>query len=149
LGTKRRHQEEHAVTARPARTIAMLALLVAAMTSAGAVAGQEGHPLTGTWSGEWEPTPADRTHVTLVMSWDGKTVSGTLNPGPNAVPLDTVAVDVATWTVRIEAGGKDASGPRTPIVIEGRLENLGSYHRTLRGTWQEGGSKGRLSLTRD
>src|SRR5262245_57024510 len=33
---------------------------------------QEGHPLTGTWSGDWGPTPTQRNHVTLVMSWDGK-----------------------------------------------------------------------------
>ena len=41
---------------------------------------QEGHPLTGTWAGDWGATPTARTRVTIVMNWDGKAVTGLLNP---------------------------------------------------------------------
>jgi hypothetical protein len=33
---------------------------------------QEGHPLTGTWHGDWGPTPTHRNDVTLVIDRDGK-----------------------------------------------------------------------------
>jgi hypothetical protein len=113
------------------------------------VLAQEGHPLTGTWSGDWGPTPAQRTHLTLVMSWDGKNVSGTINPGPEAAPLGSVFLDVTNWTVRIEADGKDQSGKAVHISAEGKIEDLSSAHRKLSGTWTQGTTKGDFKLTRD
>src|SRR5262245_39865163 len=76
---------------------------------------QEGHPLTGTWAGDWGATATQRTHLTLVLNWDGKNVTGTINPGPDAVPISTVFVDVTNWTVRIEADAKDQSGKAVHI----------------------------------
>jgi hypothetical protein len=35
------------------------------------------------------------------------------------------------------------------MSAEGKLEDLGSYHRTLKGTWQMGAAKGDFHLTRD
>jgi hypothetical protein len=110
------------------------------------VRAQEGHPLTGTWAGD---CGAQRSHVTIVMAWDGKAVTGTINPGPDAVPIGSVALDVANWTVRIEADGKDASGKPAHITAEGRIEDLGSYHRRIVGSWTQGTAKGDCRLTRD
>src|SRR3989449_10775336 len=64
---------------------------------------QEGHPLTGTWSGDWGPAATQRNHLTIVMNWDGKNVTGMINPGPDAIPLGSVFLDVTNWTIRIEA----------------------------------------------
>ena len=113
---------------------AACALLIASLHA------QEGHPLTGTWAGDWGPSGAQRTHITMVMNWDGKAVTGLINPGPDAIPLTAVSVDWGTWTVRIEAKG---------ITAEGRLEDIGSYHRRIVGTWTQGGTKGDFKLTRD
>ncbi len=110
---------------------------------------QEGHPLTGTWSGDWGPTPTQRNHVTLVMNWDGKNVTGTLNPGPDAVKLGSVFLDLTNWSVRIEADTKDKTGKAFHISAEGKIEDLGSAHRKLSGTWMEGTTKGDFKLTRD
>jgi hypothetical protein len=76
----------------------------------------------------------------MVMNWDGKSVTGLINPGPDALPLTAVSVDWATWTVRLEAKG---------IAAEGRLEDIGSNHRRIVGTWNQGGMKGNFTLTRD
>src|SRR5579871_3714804 len=89
---------------------------------------QEGHPLTGTWSGDWGPNAAQRNHLTLVMSWDGKNISGVLNPGDSAVQIPSIGLDVTNWTVRIEADTKDASGKAVHIIAEGKLDDIGSYH---------------------
>ena len=129
------------------RPIACLVLFLAILVPFPSRA-QEGHPLTGTWAGNWGPTATQRTHVTMVMSWDGKTVTGLINPGPDAVPLTSVSVDWTAWTVRIEADAKDGGKPAR-IVAEGRLEDIGSYHRRLVGTWTQGGTKGDFRLTRD
>src|SRR6266436_1077597 len=51
------------------------ALLVALLIAAPALA-QFGHPLKGTWSGDWGPTKDNRTHVVLEMNWDGKDAAG-------------------------------------------------------------------------
>ena len=109
---------------------------------------QQGHPLTGTWSGDWG-SPTQRNQVTVVMNWDGKNVSGIINPGPDAIPLASVFVDVTNWTVRIEADAKDKSGKPVHITAEGRLEDIGSYHRTIKGTWHQGAVTGDFKLTRD
>ncbi len=83
------------------------------------------------------------------MNWDGKNVTGLINPGPDAIPITSVFVDVSTWTVRIEADSKDSSGKPVHISAEGKLEDLGSYHRTISGTWQQGAVKGAFKITRD
>jgi hypothetical protein len=83
------------------------------------------------------------------MNWDGKNVTGQINPGPDSVPLASVYVDVPTWTIRFEADMKDASGKPVHIKAEGHLDNLGSYHRTITGAWHQGSANGDFKITRD
>ena len=123
-------------------------LLVCLAISICAVA-QEGHPLTGTWSGDWGPTTAQRNHITLVMNWDGKNISGILNPGPDAVQIPSIFLDVTNWTVRIEADAKDPSGSPVHITAEGKLDDIGSSHRKISGTWRQGNARGDFRVTRD
>lgn len=130
------------------RTGAIAGVWVCLWLAAAAFA-QQGHPLTGTWSGDWGATADKRTPITLVLNWDGKNVTGLINPGPDSIPIASVYVDVSTWTVRIEAETKDASGQPAHIAAEGRLEDLGSYHRTITGTWTQGAVKGDFKITRD
>lgn len=113
--------------------------------SVAVAAAQEGHPLKGTWSGDWGPSLADQRHLTLVMDFNGDSVEGLLNPGPNGIPLTGVQLDVTDWSVEIE--GETAAGE--PIRARGRIENLESYHRTISGTWREGDVEGPFTLTRD
>ena len=125
------------------------ATVLAILTATGARA-QEGFPLVGTWYGDWGPSPKERHDVTMVMSWDGKTIGGTIDPGPEAVPFKTAALDSSTWTVHIEAERPAKAGaPAVRYVIDGKLANLGSYNRTLSGTWTSGTTKGDFKLTRD
>lgn len=126
--------------------IAAVVILLAAGASA-----QEGFPLVGTWYGDWgQPGSKDRHDVTMVMTWDGKTIGGTIDPGPEAVPFKSATLDSSTWTVHIEAE-RPAKGatPAVRYVIDGTLANLGSYNRTLSGTWMSGTVKNEFKLTRD
>ena len=118
---------------------------VAGLTFVAAALAQQGHPLTGTWSGDWGASPTKRTQITFVLNWDGKNVTGIINPGPDSIPISSVFVDVTKWAVRIEADTKD----KVHISAEGRIEDIGSYHRTIKGAWHQGAVNGDFRLTRD
>ena len=123
--------------------------LVAALAVAIPAAAQFGHPLKGTWSGQWGPSKDMQTHVVLELKWDGKTITGTINPGPNAIPLTRATLDADTWNVHLEAEGKDASGKTVPYIVDGKLENIGAYNRVITGTWTQAGVKGEVKLVRN
>jgi len=123
--------------------------LAAALLVATPALAQFGHPLKGTWSGDWGPTKETRTHVVLELNWDGKALSGNINPGPRAVPIKKAELNADTWGVHIEGDGKDASGAAVHYVIDGKLENIGAYNRVLSGTWTEGGKKGDFKVVRN
>ena len=106
---------------------------------------QEGHPLTGSWHGEWHPSADQKIPIFIFMKWNSKTVEGTINPGRNAVPLKVADLNASNWTVHFEADTKD----QKHIVVDGKLDNIGSYNRTITGTWSEGPMKGDFKLTRD
>jgi hypothetical protein len=110
---------------------------------------QYGHPLKGTWSGDWGPNDKVRHRVLLELNWDGKAITGTINPGPNAVRLQKASVDPSSWAVRFEAEGKTAAGATVSYLIEGQIENLGAYRRVLSGTWYQGSERGDFRLTRN
>jgi hypothetical protein len=123
-------------------------MMLACLTVAAAASAQFGHPLKGSWLGDWGPNKDSRTRVFIEIQWDGKALSGTINPGPNAVKLQTVTVDPNTWAVHLEGQGKDASGATVRYVVDGKLENLGAYQRFITGTWTEGSKKGDFKITR-
>ena len=127
----------------------ILLCLISLSIFAASSSAQEGHPLTGTWSGDWGPNATERIRVTFVMNWDGDIVAGIMNPGPDSTPIQNVYVDYATWMVRIEAASKDASGNSTTISAEGRLEDIVSRHRTITGSWRQGAVNGDFQITRD
>ena len=131
-----------------ARTFYVAALL-AALGLAATVSAQFGHPLKGTWSGEWGAAKGKQTHVLVELNWDGKAITGRINPGPNAVPLQSATLDPSTWNVHLEAEGKDPSGRTVRYVIDGKLENIGAYERFITGTWSEGPVKGEFKVVRN
>ena len=131
------------------RKKAMLAGLLGAATLAMAALAQEGHPLSGTWHGDWGPSATQRTPVVIFMKWETRMLTGVLNPGPNAVPLKIATVSGPKWDVHLEAEMKDAKGAAVPVVIDGTIDEIGSYNRTLSGTWTQGAVKGTFKLRRD
>jgi len=82
------------------------------------------------------------------MTWDGKEVKGIVNPGPDASTA-VVTADVINWTIRFEADMKDQSGKPVHISVDGKLEDIGNYHRTIAGTWRQGTTTGNFKLTRE
>lgn len=115
-----------------------------ALLAAPAIA-QEGYPLDGTWRGEWGQSGSAGTLAVVVMNWDGTTINGRINPGRNTIRFTSASLNAENWTVHIEASSPEGEA----IVIEGVLENLGSYNRTITGTWTIGGVANQIVLTRE
>lgn len=133
----------------PIRRRSLLAAIIVVAMAGGLAAAQYGHPLKGTWSGDWGPNNETRHRVLLELHWDGKAITGTINPGPNAVRLQKASLDPAAWDMRLEGEGRDASGATVRYLIEGKIENLGAYRRVLSGTWMQGAERGDFRLTRN
>ena len=133
--------------ARQFRVVAALAVVVMTAMAATAFA-QFGHPLKGTWIGEWGPNKDAQTHVVVELNWDGKAVTGTINPGASGVPIKTATLNPATWAVHVEADGKDRAGNAVRYVIDGKMENIGAFARFITGTWTQGAVKGAFKITR-
>src|SRR6266536_2736054 len=134
------------------RLLCVASLFVVSFATVFAVAlpAQEGHPVVGTWYGDWGSSPQQRHDVTIIMTWDGKAIGGTIDPGPDAAAIKTATLDSSTWSLHIEAE-RPAKGtnPAVRYVIDGKLSNLGAYNRTFAGTWMQGTAKGDFKLTRD
>lgn len=110
---------------------------------------QQGHPLAGIWLGAWN-SAGTATDVVLELNWMNTTLSGNINPGfPDEAIIDVGKLDPSNWTVHIEAASKDEAGKPVRVVIDGKLDNLGSAKRTLSGTWKRGGTTGDFKLTRE
>ena len=127
-------------------------VLAAALASLPCLAlAQFGHPLKGQWSGERGPA-GNTQRLLLDLHWDGKAITGAINPGANAATVRTVTFDYSNpsaWKVKLEAEGKDASGKAVKILVDGTLENIGAYYRVFHGTWTEAGQQSSFTVTRN
>lgn len=132
-----------------ARAIAALMLAAAGLAAGLPAPAQEGHPLVGSWHGDWGFTPGQRHDLTVIMDWDGSRISGLVNPVTDRAPLEEPRLDSSDWTVHFAVELKDGSGQRMRCVADGKLDHLGSDRRTLAGRWTCGADQGDFELTRD
>ena len=126
----------------------LLVSLLACLTLVVTAFAQEGHPLKGTWLGDWGPSKNDRNQVTIVLDWDGKAITGQINPGPNAIPIKNATLEPKGWTIHFEADAKNAAGQNVHYVVDGKIENLGLANRSIAGTWSHDNVKGDFRIQR-
>lgn len=117
--------------------VACLALPAAGLAQGKAAA----DPISGSWSGDWGPSPGDRNQVTVDLKWDGKALTGTVNPGPNAVQISKATFDPKTGVVHMEADVK--RGTTIHYVIDGKVEK-----NTMSGSWNHDNRKGDFRITK-
>lgn len=117
-----------------------------ALSGAGALADTDnsGNPISGTWSGTWGPTPQHRNDVVVELEWDGTNLTGTVDPGPDAVPLSSASFDPATGKVMMHAMTTNNFGQEVHFMIEGQLDGT-----SMAGSWSHEGSQGDFSITRN
>jgi len=91
-----------------------------------------GDPISGKWSGNWGPTPSHRHAVVLELRWDGKTLKGTINPGPNGFKLQRASFDPNTGALHLEVDA-GSMGHSFHYVIDAKVEDgllFGTWHHT-------------------
>jgi hypothetical protein len=137
------------------RTRFGLVVVAATMLIAVGAAAQEGHPLAGTWYGDYT-TGKQATDITVIMKWDGKSITGSINPGPNSKPLTSVVMDITPGKPAPQ-GQQSTSG--TPpvfkvrfdvdgITFDGTIKNPVAGNRQLTGTWKRGNQSGTFHIRR-
>jgi hypothetical protein len=107
-----------------------------ATTSTGAA-----DPITGTWVGEWGPSPSRQTEVTLALKWDGSTLTGTVDPDRRPFALTKGSFDPKTNAVKMELDGPNPSGETVHYVIDGTVAGT-----TMSGTFDRAGQKGTFKI---
>jgi hypothetical protein len=117
--------------------VACLVIVASAVAQADAV--------SGTWTGDWGPSPNDRNDVTLQLKWDGKALTGNITGGTNVsapIPIQKTTFDPKTGAVHMEA---DASsrGRTVHYVVEGKVEK-----NAMTGSWNHDNRKGDFKLTK-
>jgi hypothetical protein len=135
---------------RHARTIAIVLAFAAAMSGPASIpaAAQEGHPLKGSWIGTWGPNRNQGNDLLLVLNWDGKTISGTINPGTDNIVVKNATLQPDGWMFHFEADAKDKTGKPITYVLDGKIGNLPLPNRTLTGTWKNQEESGAFKLQR-
>ena len=106
---------------------------------------QGADPLSGTWTGDWGPSPNDRNDVTLVLKWDGKALTGNVTGGTNVsspIALQKTTFDAKTGAVHMEADAK-GRGATIHYVIDGKVDK-----GTMTGSWYHDNRKGDLKITK-
>lgn len=126
-----------------ARILTLGSLLVYLAVATATFAQGTSNPLQGTWTGTWGPSPTDRNNVTVDLKWDGKNLTGVVNPGANAVTLSKTMFDPKTGAVHMEADAQRPSGAAIHYVIDGKVEN-----GTMTGTWNHDNRKGDFKITK-
>jgi hypothetical protein len=125
----------------------LVCLLVCFTIALPVVALQRGaDPLTGTWSGDWGPSAADRNTVNVNLKWDGKALTGvvhSINYQRPDVTLQKATFDPNSGTVHMEADVPNPRGGTIHYVIDGKLVN-----GTMSGSWNHDGRKGDFKLTK-
>jgi hypothetical protein len=114
----------------------VFAVLAVCLVAIPAIA-QEGHPLKGSWLGTWAGNKTLGNDVLVVMTWDGKNVTGTINPGTDNIVIKSATLNPEGWLVHIEADAKDKQGNPISYTIDGKIENLPLASRVVNGTWKD------------
>ncbi len=119
-------------------TIKKAVCLALATGMLSSVSAQEGHPIKGSWIGEWEGNTNGES-LLMVMNWDGTAISGIINPGTDNIEIDSATLNPDNWTVHIEADG---------YVLDGTFARLETASRSISGTWSNGGTSGNFEIVR-
>ena len=132
-----------------------LVVVAAAVLMAVRASAQEGHPLADTWYGDYL-TGKQATDITVIMKWDGKSVTGLINPGPNSKPLTSVVMDITPG--KSAAQGQESTAGIPPVfkvrfdvdgmTFEGTIKNPVAGNREMTGTWKRGTQTGTFHIRR-
>ena len=122
--------------------------IITAMALAAPGLAQEGHPLKGSWIGVWEGNETHNEFVLVILDWNGREITGIINPGTDNIEITDAELDPDDWSVRIEADTEDSNGRSVDYVLEGTIEDLELPGRYITGSWRSSDGSGDLEIRR-
>ena len=123
--------------------IVRLLMLITCLGLSAPLMAQATHPARGSWSGDLTPASGAATHIRLLLTDHNGDLSGAVNPGKSGIPMKSVTLDPANWTLTIHAPLKEGE-----LVLTGTLSNMGSWtNRKYTGTYVQGSQKGKFEFT--
>ena len=130
-----------------ARTFSLAGVLVALALAVPGQA-QEGHPVKGSWIGEWKGNQTHDEFVLIVLDWNGREITGIINPGTDNIEITDAELDPSDWSVHIEADTEDSNGRAVDYILDGKIEDLELPNRYITGTWRNGNQRGDFEIRR-
>ena len=128
----------------PVRALtAILTVFLACLGFVAPLTAQEGHPLKGSWIGTWGPSQNHSNDIIVILNWDGKAITGMINPGTDNIPIKSATLMPDTWSVHFEAAAKDST-----YTFDGKIENLAMHNRSITGTWKSPKESGKVNVQR-
>ena len=128
--------------------IVLVALSCSCLAWPAPAVAQEGHPLKGSWLGTWAGNTSHGPDIVVVLDWDGKAITGIINPGTDNIPVKNATLNPEGWVVHLEGDSKDKTGKPITYVIDGKIENLPLPQRSITGTWKAQGESGPFKISR-
>ena len=98
-------------------------------------------PLSGTWTGEWGPSPDRQTFVTLELKWDGTNLKATVNPGRSPIEASRATFDPQTQAITLELDAPGSTREIVRYVVKGEVSG-----DSMSGTFDRGGEMGIFKL---
>ena len=126
----------------------VFALSIACLAGGSPAVAQEGHPLKGSWIGAWAGNKIHSPDVVVVLNWDGKAITGMINPGTDNIAIKNATLNPEGWVVHLEADAKEKSGAALTYVIDGKIENIHLPKRSITGTWKNQKESGTFTVER-
>jgi hypothetical protein len=123
------------------RILLLFFLLIAPYSCSSVSTSAAVDPISGTWKGEWGPTPQRQTDVTVEFNWDGKNLHGTVDPDGNAYEFTKASFDPQTNAVKMELDGPNSRREKVHYLIEGNISG-----KVMSGTFNRGGEKGTFRI---
>jgi len=99
--------------------------------------------ISGTWKGEWGPNTFERTPLVAELKYDGKAVTGTIDPGSSPVTISKGTFNEKTGALHLEAEGRGRGNSKNHYVIDGKLDK-----GKITGTWKYEKGNGDFTIMR-
>ena|SRR5206468_7896751 len=120
---------------------AITLLLVAGCASKPALS--QNDAVSGTWTGDYGPSPDRRDPVSLELRWKDDKLSGTVRAASRSLPLSTASFKADTGAIAMEFDAPGNNGQTVHYKIEGKVEG-----NAMTGSWGRDGQSGDFHVTR-
>lgn len=121
----------------------IIALVILSACASPASSTAAADPLSGRWRGEWGPSPERQTEVVLELKWDGKNLTGTINPGNRPAEIGKATFNTETKAITMELDVIDIRGEMDHYSITGKVDG-----DRMSGTWTRKNGKGTFKISK-